>query len=163
MDSGMLFGLNVLILIVFKGKIQMKNITPCHKLLFIILSLYSLIVNTQLCSESDYTHSYTICENGFRDAVWFKRFDSDCVQGIDPPASLFDVRCDIECSDGTFLPFGGLGCELCAPGEFSLGSGVLYSHWRDGQTWEEYKDFNSFCYNEDGDVVQGCGFCWWWC
>eukprot|EP01129_Flabellula_baltica_P009966 TRINITY_DN4153_c0_g1_i2.p1 TRINITY_DN4153_c0_g1~~TRINITY_DN4153_c0_g1_i2.p1 ORF type:complete len:1569 (-),score=281.58 TRINITY_DN4153_c0_g1_i2:27-4733(-) len=158
MDSGMLFGLNVLILIVFKGKIQMKNITPCHKLLFIILSLYSLIVNTQLCSESDYTHSYTICENGFRDAVWFKRFDSDCVQGIDPPASLFDVRCDIECSDGTFLPFGGLGCELCAPGEFSLGSGVLYSHWRDGQTWEEYKDFNSFCYNEDGDVVQGCGW-----
>ena len=79
------------------------------------------------CTAADISHSYTACNylTGKRSLVYY--YNRVCEGGEPLPDSVLDIRCDIECGPGNFLPPGTEACASCTPGYFSLGGGQEYT------------------------------------
>ncbi|KAK5863489.1 hypothetical protein PBY51_000517 [Eleginops maclovinus] len=80
-----------------------------------------------MCKESDYHFEYTECDalqSRWRVAVPNK---VDICTGLPNPVK--GTQCTFSCSEGEFLDMQSQQCKKCAPGTFSLGTGVAFDEW----------------------------------
>ncbi|KAK5894556.1 hypothetical protein CesoFtcFv8_011238 [Champsocephalus esox] len=88
---------------------------------------YCTTTDLPMCEESDYHFEYTECDAlqaRWRVAVPNK---ADICTGLPNPVK--GTQCTFSCSEGEFLDMQSQQCKKCAPGTFSLGTGVAFDEW----------------------------------
>uniref|UniRef100_A0A3B4A9X4 MRH domain-containing protein n=1 Tax=Periophthalmus magnuspinnatus TaxID=409849 RepID=A0A3B4A9X4_9GOBI len=99
-----------------------------------------------ICKESDYHFEYTECDIlGARWRVAVPNKLDTCTRLPDP---VKGTQCTFSCNEGEFLDMQSQQCHKCAPGTYSLGTGVAFDEWDSlphgfvtlHQNTEEYDD-----------------------
>ncbi|XP_048862458.1 endosome/lysosome-associated apoptosis and autophagy regulator family member 2-like isoform X1 [Brienomyrus brachyistius] len=81
------------------------------------------------CTETEYYFEYTECDStGSRWRVAIPRKEGTCSGLPDPTRG---TQCGFSCKAGEFLEMSTQQCTRCAPGTFSLGSGIRFDEWDD--------------------------------
>ncbi|KAM9369366.1 LOW QUALITY PROTEIN: endosome/lysosome-associated apoptosis and autophagy regulator 1 [Phaethornis superciliosus] len=76
---------------------------------------------------SEYHYEYTACDSsGSRWRVAVPHTPGLCTGLPDP---VRGTECSFSCKAGQFLDMQAQGCRLCAPGTYSLGTGVRFDEW----------------------------------
>lgn len=59
------------------------------------------------CTEQDYAHTTTLCDEvtRTRDIIFYWRPPATCRGGVDLPAPIIGVPCDLNCGEGRFLNY----------------------------------------------------------
>eukprot|EP01105_Mastigella_eilhardi_P023797 TRINITY_DN6058_c0_g1_i1.p1 TRINITY_DN6058_c0_g1~~TRINITY_DN6058_c0_g1_i1.p1 ORF type:complete len:1614 (-),score=341.66 TRINITY_DN6058_c0_g1_i1:49-4845(-) len=94
------------------------------------LAAAAVVVGAEECTADDYKASYTACHaDNTRDLLYYKDPVSTCDGGVQQPANVFNLRCDVTCTGGNYLPLGTETCAPCKEGEYSLGGGARVANW----------------------------------
>jgi len=109
------------------------------------LLLCAACVYTAPCNQTvDFGAQYTQCRaDATHDLLWYVLPGHDCTGGDPLPANIFNLPCNIFCSDGSYLPLGSLNCSVCPPGTFIIGGGIIADQWNSWPT--NVGQFSSYC------------------
>ncbi|XP_072306191.1 endosome/lysosome-associated apoptosis and autophagy regulator 1 [Eucyclogobius newberryi] len=96
-----------------------------------LLLLWLLCAQSQaelpICKQSDYHFEYTECDTlGLRWRVAVPNKADTCTRLPDP---VKGTQCTFSCNEGEFLDMQSQECHKCAPGTYSLGTGVAFDEW----------------------------------
>eukprot|EP00004_Rigifila_ramosa_P003275 TRINITY_DN1349_c0_g1_i1.p1 TRINITY_DN1349_c0_g1~~TRINITY_DN1349_c0_g1_i1.p1 ORF type:complete len:881 (-),score=144.00 TRINITY_DN1349_c0_g1_i1:82-2571(-) len=62
--------------------------------------------------------------------IFFKKFNSTCTGGVEQPANIPNIPCEVECQNGEFYgPPSAPVCTPCDPGSYSSGGGLIFESW----------------------------------